>query len=267
MQFHQFATHQTPSTFKRRARSPSPERASKLYASLPPQFARSLSVEALDGGSQRSSPGVDWLHQTEQLGLQTPPIGDVEQAAPGYGHDEDVGMRVEGSGEAQDHAMATDPPPQQAFYTSLPTPPPAAPFHPHASHAPHSLVSSSGFAFADPTFMPHVPSHSTAPAVRAPHDAPPLHQHLAGSPQAVSTGMTPSSSTGSLHSYSHSHPHPHPHPLAHDVEPHELDTPMSPNSAARAGKGGWKVTMGYRPDCEKCQQRVPGHYSHVVYSG
>jgi hypothetical protein len=25
-------------------------------------------------------------------------------------------------------------------------------------------------------------------------------------------------------------------------------------------------SMGYRADCEKCQMRVPGHYSHIVRS-
>ncbi|KAK2731748.1 hypothetical protein FQN57_003183 [Myotisia sp. PD_48] len=26
------------------------------------------------------------------------------------------------------------------------------------------------------------------------------------------------------------------------------------------------LAMGFRADCEKCQRRVPGHYSHIVYS-
>ena len=26
-----------------------------------------------------------------------------------------------------------------------------------------------------------------------------------------------------------------------------------------------RLTMGFRADCEKCIQRVPGHYSHIVY--
>lgn len=36
------------------------------------------------------------------------------------------------------------------------------------------------------------------------------------------------------------------------------------SAAVRRLGGGWKVTMGYRADCAKCLQRVPGHYSHVV---
>ena len=34
----------------------------------------------------------------------------------------------------------------------------------------------------------------------------------------------------------------------------ELDVPRSR-----------RLTMGFRADCEKCIQRVPGHYSHIVY--
>lgn len=47
------------------------------------------------------------------------------------------------------------------------------------------------------------------------------------------------------------------------------DPVMSPTSAkfakANAGKGA-RLHMGFRADCEKCQQRVPGHYSHIVWN-
>lgn len=26
-----------------------------------------------------------------------------------------------------------------------------------------------------------------------------------------------------------------------------------------------RLHMGFRADCEKCQQRVPGHYSHIIW--
>jgi hypothetical protein len=26
------------------------------------------------------------------------------------------------------------------------------------------------------------------------------------------------------------------------------------------------IAMGFRADCDKCQRRVPGHYSHIVRS-
>ncbi|GAA5994129.1 hypothetical protein JCM11641_003831 [Rhodosporidiobolus odoratus] len=266
MQFQTLPNH----TLKRRTRSPSPGPASKrrappsyipqLYASLPPTFARSLSVEALGGTpvSERASPGPDWLHQTEQLGIHTPPVSCEERFGASERDTGETGddVRMEQSGAGQDHTMSDDPPhpPPQPSFTPL-----AASYPSHPTHAPPSIFSS-GFAFADPTFVPCV----AAPAPRAPHDAPPLHQHLAGSPGPFSSGMTPSSSDTSIHSFSHSHSHPYPHPAGlHDMP---QDVPMSPGSAAKHGKGGWKVTMGYRPDCDKCQQRVPGHYSHVVYT-
>lgn len=167
--------------------------------------------------------------------------------------------------------MSDDPHPAPVPESSY-VPPPAAPFHQHSSSAQHAaLYSAASFAFADPTFMPAVPS-SGLHHPRAPHDAPPLHQHLAGSPQSqfdphtgapISAGMTPSSSTGSLHSsyFQQQQPQPQPHPHPHELHPMPgQDVGMSPAK----GGGGWKVTMGYRPDCEKCQQHVPGHYSHVV---
>ena len=38
------------------------------------------------------------------------------------------------------------------------------------------------------------------------------------------------------------------------VASHRCDDPRRP----------WRVTMGYRADCEKCIQKIPGHYSHIV---
>ena len=40
-------------------------------------------------------------------------------------------------------------------------------------------------------------------------------------------------------------------------------------SDAISGGGGGETgkvvfSMGYRADCEKCRERVPGHYSHVL---
>ncbi|GAA6029256.1 hypothetical protein JCM8097_003590 [Rhodosporidiobolus ruineniae] len=261
--------------FRKRDRSPSPSgpatkrRAPStytpaLYANLPPAFARSLSVEALASGtptSERSSPGLDWLQQTQDLQLETPPTRDTQQLQDGNSM-EDVGM----NGGGEDHAMADDDtPPTHSSYV----PPPATPLspHPHSSGSASlaALIAQGSFAHPDPTFVPLAPSPAHP---RAPHDAPPLHHHLAGSPH--SSGMTPSSSAGSIHSVHHIHSHHYPHPHhAHAPEPTAGDVSMSPTlvkNGAGAGKGGWKVTMGYRPDCEKCVGRVPGHYSHVVYT-
>ncbi|GAA5885223.1 hypothetical protein JCM6882_009525 [Rhodosporidiobolus microsporus] len=270
---------------KRKSRSPSPGPACKrrvpasytpsLYASVPPSLApRSLSVEALASGtptSERSSPGLDWLHQTQQLHLQTPPLQEADRASAAMGGYVETAA-VGGGGEGQDDAMEDDPPP---------APEPAAPFHPHSSHQSHHIhpisphphhppqhtyshpaLSTAGFAFADPTFMPVVPS----PVRAAPHEAPPLHHHLAGSPQPQalpgSNGMTPSSSTSSIYaSMAYGQGLPHVHELAM-----EQDTSMGVGDAGvgKAGQGGWKLTMGFRQDCEKCRNREPGHYSHLV---
>ncbi|GAA5822869.1 hypothetical protein JCM11251_004406 [Rhodosporidiobolus azoricus] len=296
MQFQSYPDH----TFrKRKSRSPSPGPACKrrapssytpsIYANLAaPPFTRSVSVEALASGtptSERSSPGLDWLHQTQQLQLDTPPVQEADRAHEVAGAREDVGMGSVGgeSGEAVDDAMQDDPPAAPA---------PAAPFHPHSSssfpsnqhqahhmhprppahphHNPphqhtysHPALSSAGFAFADPTFIPVVPS-LPSPIRAAPHDAPPLHNHLAGSPQPQtgSNGMTPSSSTSSLyHSMAYGQGLPHVHELAKERDPSMGGTATS---GGRAGQGGWKLTMGYRQDCEKCRNREPGHYSHLV---
>ncbi|KAJ3153060.1 hypothetical protein HDU86_005358 [Geranomyces michiganensis] len=39
-------------------------------------------------------------------------------------------------------------------------------------------------------------------------------------------------------------------------------TPMP--SPQRGGQRGLQVTMGFRKDCEKCRQGVPGHYMHLM---
>lgn len=36
------------------------------------------------------------------------------------------------------------------------------------------------------------------------------------------------------------------------------------NGVRRSNKPKASIAMGYRADCEKCQRRVPGHYSHIV---
>jgi hypothetical protein len=45
-----------------------------------------------------------------------------------------------------------------------------------------------------------------------------------------------------------------------------LAPPPTPRTRKRSGAltGMGRYTMGYRPDCEKCQQKVPGHYSHFL---
>ncbi|GJN88720.1 hypothetical protein Rhopal_001686-T1 [Rhodotorula paludigena] len=283
MQAFQSVCSPSTTSLKRRSRSPSPQSnkrrvpasyAPTLYANLQPPSTRSLSVEAVASGtpaSERSSPGLDWLQRTQDLHLQTPPIHTPANLPTHEAMDQDVGVDGGGGGE---HAMRDDSP------VSSYVPHPAAPFSTHAS--------------AHPPSSSFPPLYHPAPS-RAPHDAPPLHQHLAGSPQqsgahhfdgAGAGGgrgevMSRSSSNssvqsmlsataavaGSVPSFAFPHapavaPHAQPRDETMHAEPH-----VSPlKKAAEGGGGGWKVTMGYRADCLKCQQREPGHYSHVVYT-
>ncbi|KAF1933059.1 uncharacterized protein M421DRAFT_1621 [Didymella exigua CBS 183.55] len=45
-----------------------------------------------------------------------------------------------------------------------------------------------------------------------------------------------------------------------------LTLPLTPRGRKRSGAltGTPRFSMGYRDDCEKCKQRVPGHYSHFL---
>jgi hypothetical protein len=47
--------------------------------------------------------------------------------------------------------------------------------------------------------------------------------------------------------------------------PH-LSLPPTPRGRKRSGAltGMGRFSMGYKDDCEKCRQRVPGHYSHFL---
>lgn len=49
--------------------------------------------------------------------------------------------------------------------------------------------------------------------------------------------------------------------------PATIPSPNTPRGRKRSGAmtaGIGRFSMGYRDDCEKCRQRVPGHYSHFV---
>lgn len=49
---------------------------------------------------------------------------------------------------------------------------------------------------------------------------------------------------------------------------HHMATVPEPvaTTTTKTGKGKIGFAMGYRADCEKCQMKVPGHYSHIVRS-
>ncbi|GAA5910965.1 uncharacterized protein JCM6883_000662 [Sporobolomyces salmoneus] len=245
---------------RRQSKSPSPPSKRRappsyvpsIYAPVPtsasalPNFHRSLSVEASYGGtpiSERSSPGLDWLQRTEDLHLVTP-VGTVrEEEGRGFGD----GDEMMDSEHTQMHQDVMDGPPLPAMplsrsSTSSPFNPPPAP----------------------------------------PHDAPPLHHHLAGSPPMTRSSSSSSSLAGrggmnatptgflghSADGQILQQPFP---PPDSDNQMNEGDNDVSMDSSQQQqqqsqGKGGWKITMGFRSDCEKCQQRIPGHYTHVVYT-
>ncbi|GAA5867922.1 hypothetical protein JCM5296_005697 [Sporobolomyces johnsonii] len=266
----------SPISLKRKSRSPSPASNKRripstytpsLYQPQPSRHPRSLSVEASGGSpiSERSSPGIDWLQRTQDLQIHTPPIGLADRAMQGWNGAE--GLEDVGMGDVGSHDAMMDDSSAPAY-----TPQPAVPLSSHSSHSQpctHSAASSS-----NASTLSYVQS--------APHDAPPLHHHLAGSPQTAAP-MSRSSSSSSTHSmlsvsapvscptYSVLSPpqkHFQEHPM-HDALPTPLaamDVPMPQSPLAKRHGQGWKVTMGYRPDCDKCQQRIPGHYSHVVYT-
>lgn len=51
-----------------------------------------------------------------------------------------------------------------------------------------------------------------------------------------------------------------------DGPPTTVDLPPTPRGRKRSGAltGMGRFIMGYRDDCDKCRQRVPGHYSHFL---
>jgi hypothetical protein len=49
-----------------------------------------------------------------------------------------------------------------------------------------------------------------------------------------------------------------------DPPPGAVTTPTRGRKRSGALSGKGRFLMGYRDDCEKCRQRVPGHYSHFL---
>lgn len=48
--------------------------------------------------------------------------------------------------------------------------------------------------------------------------------------------------------------------------PGAAPAPAPPASSASSASRKVTFSMGFRADCEKCQQKVPGHYSHIIRS-
>ncbi|PGH21361.1 hypothetical protein AJ80_03278 [Polytolypa hystricis UAMH7299] len=50
------------------------------------------------------------------------------------------------------------------------------------------------------------------------------------------------------------------------ITPPPIPESASTNLPPGSGRARMAIAMGYRADCDKCQQRVPGHYSHIIRS-
>ncbi|GAA5978245.1 hypothetical protein JCM10908_004285 [Rhodotorula pacifica] len=271
MQFAEGYTGQiaSTSTLKRRERSPSPQANKRrvpsyytpqIYAEAPAVLTRGWSFDAngsdTAASSERSSPGLDWLKRTQELHLETPPLGGQHPlagglaAAAGTDANGDIGMETD--------AMQAEP---------------VAPIPPESEQ----LAAPMSADLPQPSDL-----HLYRPIPVAPHHAPPLHQHLAGSPQAEQQPLSRPPSASSNRPVSLSAPsqlgaasfglagpidwsQQQPAVLASEDSAMMMDDSAF-SAAGRKQGGGWKVTMGYRSDCIKCLQRVPGHYSHVVPS-
>lgn len=58
-------------------------------------------------------------------------------------------------------------------------------------------------------------------------------------------------------------PSPSPHKKGHSISKHSLRDWSGISGAVNSGGGKKKFSMGYRSDCEKCRNGVPGHYNHI----
>lgn len=80
-----------------------------------------------------------------------------------------------------------------------------------------------------------------------------------------------SSSNDAEMSYTLSHPaSPHGFDSHHDQEQQrgtsEVAGPSSSVTKTTPSKKKVTFFMGYRADCDKCQRKVPGHYSHIIHA-
>lgn len=97
-------------------------------------------------------------------------------------------------------------------------------------------------------------------------------------PSALSTfsDVTGDCSTGSISSCSgHTNSaHSGAGANAMDIEPPVAPSPKKGHARSRHTLNGWTqvpgmkktFSIGYRADCEKCQQKVPGHFNHIIVS-
>lgn len=92
----------------------------------------------------------------------------------------------------------------------------------------------------------------------APHEPPSLSSNLAGSPPRQRYSTSPS--IDSLEDMDESNSMRM--EFIERVPPQLVQLPPSPPKRPSVA-AGYKLTMGYRGDCDKCLRKEPGHYSHL----
>lgn len=78
-------------------------------------------------------------------------------------------------------------------------------------------------------------------------------------------GLETSKPTTSYPVFGHDAQHREHNRLGSDTK-HSCDAHSHPNTRTRTNRMKMGIAMGYRADCDKCQRRVPGHYSHIIRS-
>lgn len=95
-------------------------------------------------------------------------------------------------------------------------------------------------------------------------------------PSALSTfsDVTGGSSSGSSYSSNSTNADSDHIVNAMDIEPPVAPCPKKGHARSRHTLNGWTqvpgmkktFSIGYRADCEKCRQKVPGHFNHIIVS-
>ncbi|KAM0792258.1 hypothetical protein ACM66B_004952 [Microbotryomycetes sp. NB124-2] len=230
-------------------------------AQLPPSIARSLSEDVTLTRSsstvehptlrsaQRLTPLNDCVTRTEALHLSTPPPTDRLNPFGAPPFDEQHHTRRTGNDDSTRFSQGLHPP--QHAYTQ--------------HHEEDSRMEADDDA---PSGAHHLHQDSTARPTSSlhgshfpPHEAPPLHLNLAGSPHGMSRSSSSSSSLATA--VDHQQLYDTRSSAIYD-DSAAVDRPSPAVQTQPRPRQGWKVTFGYRSDCQKCIDRVPGHYSHVV---
>ena len=63
-------------------------------------------------------------------------------------------------------------------------------------------------------------------------------------------------------------------PVSMDTDPPATPSPRKGHSRSRHTLNSWTIhpgmkksfSIGYRADCEKCRNKVPGHFNHIIVS-